>query len=1198
MANPPDERPSVPAVPAGKPAPATGLVTPGPESQAAEHATAPPDASDHPTRIFEPHDAERLRKRERGEPGPPAFRPGTLLAGRYRVVRFIAAGGMGDVYEVEDVTLGGEVALKTIRPEIAGRERALDRFRREILLARKVTHPNVCRIFDLGHHPADEPGGEGTTFLTMELLRGETLAERLRERGRMSAEEALPLVEQMAAALEAAHQAGVVHRDFKSANVMLVAPRSSEAGTRVVVTDFGLARRQDDGDVTLTKSGHLVGTPAYMAPEQAEGREVTPVADVYALGVVLYEMVTGRLPFVGDSPLSTVLKRFREAPTAPRDHVPGLPGHWERVILRCLEREPADRFASAADVVEALAADRLPPARGGRRRRLWVVAGLAAAVASALGVAWLVRGPAREKAVETKPPAAVAPARRSVAVLGFKNLTGSREAAWLSTALSEMLASELSAGGRVRTLPGENVARMKNDLALGDTETLGASSLGRIRAHSGADVVVLGSYAVVGREEARRIRVDLRLQETGGGETLAAITETGGEDEIFELVARAGARLRHGLGVGDLSPSQTGALRASQPANPQLARLYAEGLERLRGFDALGARALLEKAVAADPSFAPAHSALADAWAALGYDARAAASARKAFELSSSFSREERLAIEGRFREASKEWPRAVEVYRSLWTFFPDDLDHGLRLAAAQVSAGQGTEARATLSALRRLPPPASDDPRLDLAEALAAESLADFEAERELARRAATKGQARGAALLVARARLAEAWSLRSLGHPKDATAAADEAKAIYEAAGDRGGVAFALLMLSNAREDEGDLAGARQAAEEGLAIRRQIGDDFGMARLLNTLANVLDAQGDLGAARSRREEALALFRKVGNRYGVAVATFNLANLLAKAGDHEGARPLYEQALADFTAVGNKLGIASAMTGLGNELKERGELSSARKMYEDALAIHRETGDVVSQAFCHSNLGTVALQVGDLDGARTHHERVLQLATKAEHKSLTAYARTGLGEVALRRGDLAGARREHEEALRIRTATGEEKNAGDSRYYLAVVALEDGRVREARAVSDELPGLFRRAGSPEYEAYARVLRARVLVELGRAPQALAELREARALVGKVRPPELGYPLEITHARAQSLAGDTGPAASNLESIVADARKGGFFEYELDARLRLGEIEIRTGRAEAGRGRLRAVESEARARGFGLLARQAAAAGR
>jgi tetratricopeptide (TPR) repeat protein len=199
-------------------------------------------------------------------------------------------------------------------------------------------------------------------------------------------------------------------------------------------------------------------------------------------------------------------------------------------------------------------------------------------------------------------------------------------------------------------------------------------------------------------------------------------------------------------------------------------------------------------------------------------------------------------------------------VYRSLWTFFPDDLEHGMRLAGAQIAAGQAGDARATLATLRKLAAPASEDPRIELTEALASEALGDFKSERDQATRAAAKASANGASLLVARALLAEGWAQRHLGQPHQATAAARAARKLYEAAGDRGGVALSLLFLSNGLEDEGDLAGARRAAEEGLAIRRDIGDDNGMARMLNTLANVLDAQGDTAGARRRREEALAL--------------------------------------------------------------------------------------------------------------------------------------------------------------------------------------------------------------------------------------------------------------------------------------------------------------------------------------------------
>ncbi|HEX9105220.1 MAG TPA: serine/threonine-protein kinase, partial [Polyangia bacterium] len=239
-------------------------------------------------------------------PLEPSLAPETRIAGRYRIVRFLARGGMGEVYEAEDLELGVRIALKTLRT-LAGSDgssesRAIDRFKREVQLARKVTHANVCRIFDLG---VDAAGDARTVFLTMELVDGESLADRL-ERGRLAPAEALPLLQQMADALAAAHAAGIIHRDFKSSNVMIV-----DGGKRAVVTDFGLARpreRHDDG--SLSQENALIGSPKYMAPEQVEGLALTPAADIYALGVVAFEMATGRLPFVGETPLATALKRL------------------------------------------------------------------------------------------------------------------------------------------------------------------------------------------------------------------------------------------------------------------------------------------------------------------------------------------------------------------------------------------------------------------------------------------------------------------------------------------------------------------------------------------------------------------------------------------------------------------------------------------------------------------------------------------------------------------------------------------------------------------------------------------------------------------------------------------------------------------------------------------------------------------------
>ena len=291
--------------------------------------------------------------------GGASFATGAHVGARYEIVRFIAAGGMGEVYEAEDKVLGTRVALKAVRAAHAGSAPAVDRLKREIALARKVTHPNVCRVHDVGEHA-------GRAFLTMELLGGETLADRLKG-GALDDAEVARIAPQLVAALGALHAAGIVHRDFKSSNIVL-------DGERVVVTDFGLARSTETGgDARLTADASLLGTPAYMAPEQVEGREATAASDIYALGVVLYEMTTGALPFAEDTPLATATARLTRDPPVPETSA-----RWQGAILRCLERAPQDRPRRVEDVL------------GARRRRRsgvafaavgLVVVGVGAAVA-------------------------------------------------------------------------------------------------------------------------------------------------------------------------------------------------------------------------------------------------------------------------------------------------------------------------------------------------------------------------------------------------------------------------------------------------------------------------------------------------------------------------------------------------------------------------------------------------------------------------------------------------------------------------------------------------------------------------------------------------------------------------------------------------------------------------------------------------
>jgi serine/threonine protein kinase len=266
------------------------------------------------------------------------LRPGQVLGGRYCVTRLLAQGGMGTVYAATDQQLAEDIAVKVLR---GGRLDA-DGFKQlvdEARLARRVTHPNVCRVYDLGTDGA-------LVFLTMELLEGESLEARWLREGKLAVDEVLRLVTQLAHGLDAAHEAGVIHRDFKPSNVMLV-------GKKAVITDFGIARL---AAARTTTSGTMKGTPAYISPEQLEGKKVTPASDVYALGVATFELLTGKLPFKGKDAMELAMSRLSSRPPTVRSVEPKVSRSVSAAIDQALERDPARRFATAGQFAAALVA--------------------------------------------------------------------------------------------------------------------------------------------------------------------------------------------------------------------------------------------------------------------------------------------------------------------------------------------------------------------------------------------------------------------------------------------------------------------------------------------------------------------------------------------------------------------------------------------------------------------------------------------------------------------------------------------------------------------------------------------------------------------------------------------------------------------------------------------------------------------------
>ena len=1076
---------------------------------------------------------------------PNAFEPGQLLANRFRIVRFIAFGGMGEVYEAEDTELSGRVALKTIRREIGEDAGMLDRFRREVHLARQVTHPNVCRIYDVFRD------GD-TTFLAMELLAGETLTERIRREKRLSPADALPIVAQAAAGLSAAHRAGVVHRDFKSANVMLVPDANESAGTRVVVTDFGLARRhaaagQDSAAATVTSA--ITGTPSYMAPEQVDGGPITPATDVYALGVVMYEMVTGTLPFEGDTPLSIAVKRLKEPPPPPTRRFKDVPPLWEKTILRCLEREPANRYRSAADVVAALGGERVGASPRTRRRRLLAASAAVVALALVAGGALLLRrrSPAGGPAASAAPASAAL--RRSVAVLGFKNLSARPDAAWVSTALSEMLTTDLAAGEKLRTVSGESVARMKRDLSLPDADSYAKDTLSKIRTNLDAGFVIVGSYLAVA---GAPIRVDLKLQDASAGETVAAVTESGTEAELGELVARAGAKLREKLGAGALTSSEAAVVKASLPSNADAARLYAEGLQRLAAFDNLGAIERLDKAAAADPNHALSRAALATAWSNLGNVRRAREAGEAAFRLSKGLSREDQLSVEAQYRAADRDWPRAIAAYQALTRLFPDELEYGLRLSEVQSGGGKGRDALATIAALRRLPSPTGEDPRLDLAEAQAYYSLGDSPNEKAAAVRARDAARARGSRLLEANALYYEGWAEYVLGELDAAEKAGTRARELFAASGDEHGVALVIADITGLVPNRrGDLDESKRILEEGLAIARRTGDKRNESACLNNIAIYYQSAGDVASYGRLLEQALEISKETGDLTSAAIFANNL----------------------------------------GGMKQSVGELAEARRYISDAVSTARQSSDSRGMAMSIGSSGFLALTEGDPERAMKAFQEAAGRA-KTDAPELLPANLSGIASVLWERDDLAGARARLEEALEAAKKTGDVVAASAARGNLADLAIDAGHAADAETQALIIREEFAKRHDNDNQLWLGGVVARARLEQ-------RKFREAKAAIASVAAIHagdfgVGQAFALIAARVDAATGDPSGAESRVAAILADLQKRGFVSQALYATLALGEIEMAEGKTAAGRARLEALEKAARAKGFVFVARKAA----
>ncbi len=1022
-----------------------------------------------------------------------------LLGGRYRVKSRLAPGR----WAADDVELGEPVAVELVPQDVSVNAAAFERLRKRLAAARRLSHRNVQRAFDLFHD-----GDLG--FVTLELVQGPALEERIRQAGGLPFEEAFAIAGELAAGLAALEEAGVPCGTLASPSIVLVPESKSAEGTR---------RWRPVLATTLDESA-------------AAG-----AADVATFGHLIEEMMGGK----GRAPDS----------------------RWDPVLKRCLDADPAKRFHTFAELASALEGEE----RTSTARRVGGAVGLAAAALAAgllIGQLFRVRPPANpESAAE-----ALAPARKSVAVLALTNASGDPKKAWLATAFSEMLVSELAAGDKVRLLPSDEVARAARELG-GAPEAL--------RKRLAADYFVDGSYTATGDS----LHLDLRLKDAATGKEIAAVADDGAPDRVFELASSLGARLRYELRLGDLSRREADSVRAALPVNEKAAQLYAEGLDSLRRYEAATARVRLEKAVAEDPLHALAHAALARAYQALGYDEKARASARKAQDLSLDLLRGDQLVIEARYRELIGERDRAIEVYGKLREAQPDDPEPALALVSALVANGKAKDALPTIAALR-LTKAGAVDPRVDLAEADVARALGNYRGQADAAIRAAATATAQGSPAVVARARFLEGNAYRRLKDGKQARAALEDARVLYLKAGDRGSAARSLIELAGIAMDNRAAGESGRMQRDALDVFREIEDQGGMVDALVDLSWTLRAEGDAAASKKAAVQAQSIAREVGDARLQLRAGNAVANAFWTEGDGASALRTYEEGLALCLRIGDKGSAVTLYNNVALIQSQQGKLDEAVKGYEASIAMAREVGEKRMLPQTLMNLSLIELARGRLERARALNEESEKICRETGNNRVLAYAVMGLSGVNLQQGRLDAARKNLEEAIALQRGIGDPSAAALTEVYLAEIAIGEGKPAEAAAAARASAAMFEKERRPLEATLSRGVAARALLELGDVKGAAGEIERTR---GVETTAEIKLGLRVVTERIKGLSGGASDARAAIQALDALVPEAAKVDVSIVYEARLAAAALEKG-AAARAERLATITKDARAGGF------------
>jgi serine/threonine protein kinase/tetratricopeptide (TPR) repeat protein len=1087
-----EEKPGTPASP-GTRAPFAGESS---SSDIRSSAHAPFDPGDQPL------DGATLAGQSfTPTPHPPRTRTttklqsGDIIGGRYEILQLLGEGGMGAVYKASDRELNRFVALKLIRSDLASNPAILARFKQELLTAHKVTHKNVIRIYDLAE--ADD-----VRFITMEFIEGCDLRHLLLDQRKLPRERAVEIIRQVCLALDAAHSVGIIHRDLKPQNIMC------DKDGRILVMDFGLARSIETKGMTQT--GALLGTVEYMSPEQSMGQQLDQRSDLFAIGLIFYELLTNETPYKAESAMGSLLLRNQKRAIPVSELDASVPKGLSDIVAKCLERDLTLRYQSAQEILADLDAVEGKGRVSASSLRLsalyqrvpwkWVAA--AAIVVVVLSIAgWAIKSRSSSKAAPEAASTVPAGPEVSLAILPFRNGSGDANLDWLGGTLADMLSTDVGQSAHLRSISPDRLHQVLSDLRITPGTTIDPAMVGRIGEFSNADTVVWGQYVRFGDQ----IRIDATLRDLKHQRSIPIKVEAPNEKGLLPAIAQLAQSIRGNLALSSdvLQELSGGSLKPSSNSITAL-RNYNEGLDFARQGNHLEAEKRFQGAIKDDPQFALAYAQLAKNYSSMGYDNDAEQVAQKAVGLSENLSQAERYFTAATRAQVTKNYSEAIKAYESLAKAAPENTD--VQFALAELYEDSGDFAKAS-EHYQKILAASPKDVMATLATGRVALRTGNVQASLEPLNRALS-------------------LSIQIGNDEEKATSLHD--------------IGYAYEVLNQPDE-------ALRNYQQALEIRRRIGEKRGVARSLNRMANVESMLGKPKPAAAHFEEALKIDREIGDKRGLADTLVDVGNFYDDKGDHDRSLKLYKESLQIERDIGNEVMQANCLNNIGSVYFSKGEYQDALTYFQQALQL-REKSNVASDIVeSVHNVAETSARMGQYDQAVSQYMRALDLRRSAGDARGGAIEAYSMGTLFSYQGRFGAAINSKQEALKTF------RDLKDRTFWMAEIlggygeALTlGGRGQESRGSLDEALNLARELKNDGLVAQTLVFQGDAFYYQGDSKTARTYYERAVQSAAHAKEPDKVIIAKTGLAIADMDVGQVAAAVSSLRTLAKQSEDQGF----------------------------------------------------